>query len=98
MQDTTEVNFSGRDRSRKGLGPGGDGKSLGFFIHAAVAVDADSETLLGVLNVQISDSPAGGKGKRRQTTAVEEKETMRWIKAMKAVHLRLLADQPKPCR
>jgi hypothetical protein len=25
IQDTTEVNFSGRDRSRTGLGPGGDG-------------------------------------------------------------------------
>jgi hypothetical protein len=48
IQDTTEVNFSGRNRSRRGLGRGGDGKSPGFFIHAAVAVDADSEQLLGV--------------------------------------------------
>jgi len=95
VQDTTEVNFSGRDRSRRGLGPGGDGKSLGFFIHATVAVDADSETLLGVLDTQIWTRPQEDTGKRRQTTAVEEKETMRWIRAMKAAHLRLLQSAAK---
>ena len=46
-QDTTEINFSGRDRGRKGLGPAGDGKSLGFFCHAAVAVDV-AEVALAV--------------------------------------------------
>jgi hypothetical protein len=97
IQDTTEVNFSGRDRSRKGLGPGADGKSLGFFIHAAVAVDADSETLLGVLDAQIwTRTPAEEDARqRRQMLAVEEKETMRWIKAMKAAHLRLLRSAAK---
>jgi hypothetical protein len=29
-QDTTEINFSGRSAARRGLGPGGDGKSPGF--------------------------------------------------------------------
>jgi DDE family transposase len=90
LQDTTEVNFSGRDRSRKGLGPGGDGKAKGFFIHATVAVDADSEQLVGVLDAQIWTRPAEGKRKARQRLAVEEKETMRWITAMKQAHLRLL--------
>lgn len=67
VQDTTEVNFSGRDRRRKGLGPAGDGKSLGFFIHATVAVDADSEQLLGVLDAQIWTRPQGASanGARR---------------------------------
>ena len=95
IQDTTEVNFSGRDRGRKGLGPAGDGKSLGFFIHATVAVDADSETLLGVLDAQLWTRPQENTGKRRQTAAVEEKETMRWIKAMKVAHLRLVRSAAK---
>ena len=90
IQDTTEINFSGRDRSRKGLGPGADGKSKGFFIHATVAVDADSERLVGVLDPQIWTRPSGGKRKRRQACTVEEKETMRWITAMKCAHLRLV--------
>jgi hypothetical protein len=36
-QDTTEINFSGRDNGRRGLGLGGDGRSLGFFVHPLVA-------------------------------------------------------------
>jgi hypothetical protein len=94
IQDTTEVNFSGRDRSRKGLGPGGDGKSLGFFIHAAVAVDADSEQIVGVLDAQIWTRTTARR-KRRQVLAVEEKESMRWIMAMKRAHLRLLRAAAK---
>src|SRR5262245_15627603 len=35
-QDTTEVNFAGREAGRWDLGPGGDGQSAGFLIHAAV--------------------------------------------------------------
>lgn len=95
IQDTTEVNFSGRDRSRRGLGPGGDGKSLGFFIHAAVAVDADSEQLLGLLDAQIWTRTPEEPRKRRQMCTVEEKETMRWIRAMKTAHLRLLRAAAK---
>ncbi len=82
IQDTTEVNFSGRDRSRKGLGRGGDGKSLGFFIHAVVAVDADSEDLVGVVGAHVWTRPSGPR-KRRQTQPVEAKETVRWINGMK---------------
>lgn len=47
-QDTTEINFSGRDRGRKGLGPAGNGKALGFFVHPLIAVDIDTEALLGL--------------------------------------------------
>ena len=31
-QDTTEINFAGREERRRGLGPAGDGVSAGFFI------------------------------------------------------------------
>ena len=40
-QDTTEINFSGCDKGRRGLGLAGDGTSLGFFIHPLVAIDAE---------------------------------------------------------
>ena len=90
IQDTTEVNFSGRDRSRTGLGPGAAGTAKGLFIHATVAVDQDSEQIVGVLDAQIWTRPPAGRRKRRQACTVEEKETMRWITAMKCAHLRLL--------
>src|ERR671932_2115011 len=47
VQDTTEINVTGRDRARRGLGPNGNG-SVGFFIHPVLAVDAGTEALLGV--------------------------------------------------
>jgi hypothetical protein len=88
VQDTTEVNFSGRDRSRKGLGPGGDGHSLGFFMHAVVAVDAHSEDLVGIVDAHIWTRTPGAR-KWRQTLPVEAKETMRWIDGMRSASARL---------
>ena len=88
VQDTTEVNFSGRDRSRTGLGPAGDGKSLGFFMHAVVAVDADAEDLLGVVDARIWTRTSGPR-RWRQQRSVEDKETMRWIDGMTSAAARL---------
>ena len=36
MQDITEIDFAGRDRRRRILGPAGDGVSKGFFIQDRV--------------------------------------------------------------
>ena len=47
----------------------GDGKSLGFFCHGMVAIDADDEAVLGVVDAQIWTRP------------IEEKELIRWINA-----------------
>src|SRR5882724_5474398 len=33
VQDTTEINFAGRDKKRRGFGPAGNGTTPGFFIH-----------------------------------------------------------------
>jgi len=79
-QDTTEINFSGRDRGRKGLGAAGDGKALGFFCHAMVAVDVDEEALLGVVHARIWTRPAKRAAARR-SRAIEDKESIRWIEA-----------------
>lgn len=87
-QDTTEINFSGRDRGRKGLGPAGDGKSRGFFCHAAVAVDVEDEALLGLVHAHIwtrRSKPA----KQHRSRPIEEKESMRWIETTAAVANRL---------
>jgi len=77
-QDTTEVNFKDRDRARKGLGPAGDGQTSGFFCHAMVAIDAEDETLLGVVHARIwtrSSEPVTA----RRNRPIEQKESMRWI-------------------
>ncbi len=88
-QDTTEVNFSGRDRGRRDLGPAGDGKSLGFFCHGMVAIDADDEAVLGVVDAQIWTRPDEGVPSLR-SQPIEAKESIRWINAS-AVAADLLA-------
>jgi hypothetical protein len=82
-QDTTEINFSGRDRSRRGLGPAGDGETPGFFCHTMVAVDAEDEALLGVVHAQIWTRSAKRATARRSRT-IEDKESIRWIEATAA--------------
>jgi len=76
-QDTTEINFSGRGAARRGLGPGGDGKSPGFFIHPNVVIDADEEAMLGLAGCQIWTRAQGKVGARRKRAA-EAKESIRW--------------------
>lgn len=79
-QDTTEINFSGADRSRPGLGLAGDGKSLGFFIHPVVAIDAQDGSVLGLAGARIwtrSLTKVGNNQKR----PIEDKESLRWIEA-----------------
>jgi hypothetical protein len=84
-QDTTEVNFSGRDWARIGLGPAGDGKALGFFCHGMVAIDADDEALLGVVHAKIW-TRSDKKLAARRSRAIEEKESIRWIEATQAAN------------
>jgi hypothetical protein len=76
-QDTTEINFSGRGASRRGLGAGGDGRSPGFFIHPNVVIDADEEAMLGLAGCQIWTREAGKVGDRHKRAA-EDKESIRW--------------------
>ena len=82
-QDTTEINFSGRHGGRDDLGPAGDGKTPGFYCHAMVAVDADAETLLGVLHARIWTRPKERAAARR-SRKIEDKESYRWIEATAA--------------
>jgi hypothetical protein len=82
-QDTTEVNFPGRQG--RGLGPAGNrdarhAPAPGFFIHATVAVDADEDTVLGLVAAEIWTRGAAPPADRR-TRVVEDKESQRWLRA-----------------
>jgi len=79
-QDTTEINFSGADHDRRGLGLAGDGQSLGFFIHPLVAIDAEDEAVLGIAGARIW-ARGMEKVKARQKRQLKDKESERWIEA-----------------
>lgn len=77
-QDTTEINFSGREARRKGLGPAGNGAAPGFFMHPVIAVDADSEAVLGIAGARIwtrEETPTP----QHQGRCLEDKESLRWL-------------------
>jgi hypothetical protein len=78
IQDTSEINFSGRDKKRRGFGPGGDGKTPGFFIHPVVALDVESEAVVGLVDAEIWTRSEGRVAARRQR-ALEDKESRRWL-------------------
>jgi DDE family transposase len=78
--DTTEINFKGRARRRKGLGPAGDGQSPGFFCHAMIAIDADEDALLGVVHARIWTRGSKRVAARRSRD-LEDKESHRWVEA-----------------
>jgi hypothetical protein len=88
VQDTTEINFSGRDKRRRGFGPGGDGSTPGYFIHPVIAVDLESEAVLGLVDAAIWTRPLERKQSRR-SKPLEEKESARWLTGCRAAAGRL---------
>ena len=88
VQDTSEINFAGRDRKRRGFGPAGDGKTAGFFIHPVIAIDIATEAVVGLLDAAISTrSPQ--RVTARRSRALEEKESARWLSGCAAAAERL---------
>ncbi len=92
-QDTTEVNFPGRQA--RGLGPAGNRDKCkqpapGFFIHATVAVDANEDAVLGLVDAEIWTRDSAAPTDRRQRI-LTEKESQRWLKASQTAADRLRA-------
>jgi len=76
-QDTTEINFSGREKKRRGFGPAGDGKTPGFFIHPVIAIDVETEAVIGPIDAAIWTRSQDSRAARK-TCTFEEKESVRW--------------------
>jgi hypothetical protein len=83
VQDTSEINFSGRDKKRRGFGPGGDGQTPGFFIHPVIAVDVENEAVVGLVDAAIWTRSSERAASRRHR-AIEDKESMRWLSGNQA--------------
>lgn len=83
IQDTSEINFAGRDKKRRGFGPGGDGETPGFFIHPVIALDVESEAVVGLVDAEIW-TRSGARVTSRNKRAIEDKESMRWLSGCQA--------------
>jgi hypothetical protein len=83
VQDTTEINFAGRDKKRRGFGPAGDGKTSGFFIHPVIAIDVATEAVVGLVDAAIWTRSSARVAARR-SRALEDKESARWLSGCQA--------------
>jgi hypothetical protein len=66
-----------RRANRRGLGAAGDGVSAGFFIHPLLAIDSETEAVLGLLDAQIWTRDDAIEAAPRRQRAIEDKESMR---------------------
>ena len=80
IQDTTEINHFSHLNRAKGLGPIGNPKNIGFFLHPHLVVDADEEICLGISSIHTFIRPHEKKV-RNQKELIETKESYRWIKS-----------------
>jgi hypothetical protein len=79
IQDTTELNYARHAGRVRGLGPSGNGRDPGLFVHPVLAIDADGGALLGLAGMQIWTRQGPASPDYRQQP-IEEKESYRWIK------------------
>jgi hypothetical protein len=80
IDDTTEVRFPTTAQRRRGLGPVKKGQAYGLLVHAMIGVDAASGACLGLVGGEIWTRP-GVNPTPHQQRPLEERESMRWLRA-----------------
>jgi hypothetical protein len=79
VQDTSELILGGRRAKANGYGPvGKGGGTRGLLLHAALALDADNDALLGLVDAQVWNRDKG-KVTPRRSRATADKESQRWL-------------------
>jgi hypothetical protein len=83
IQDTTELNFSRHDGSKRGFGKVGNGVDIGLFLHPVVVVAADSGGILGLAEA-ITINRTKRVTQHRRKRSVKKKESQRWLDGLVA--------------
>jgi hypothetical protein len=82
IHDTSELALGGRRARASGYGPvGKGGAARGLLLHAALALDAETGSLLGLVDARVWNR-RGGKVGCRRGRARRDKESQRWIGTM----------------
>ena len=79
IQDTSEINYQAQSGRKHGLGTVGNGTDVGLFVHPVLAVDAQTQECLGLVDAQIWRRTKSKDGNYKRL-AIEEKESYRWVK------------------
>jgi hypothetical protein len=83
--DTTDVNLSSHETA-EGLGPIGRGnKAQGFFVHTVLAIDADSQQLLGCMYQEPFVRQPAPKGETKAQRKKRVRESQVWERSIQAI-------------
>ncbi len=82
IQDTSEINYQAQSGRKHGLGKVGNGTDVGLFLHPVLAVDAQTQECLGLVDAQVWRRTKS-KAENYQRLPIEEKESYRWVKGGK---------------
>lgn len=108
VNDTTQFNFEGHhnylDRQDEHLGPIGNDKDLGFFLHPGLVLDAEQGVGLGFSYIKIWNRSYDKMDRHQRNyhqQPIEEKESYRWIECglvskknlSQAEHITIIADR-----
>ena len=101
IQDTTEVNYQHHAGRVRGLGPAGNGRDRGLFVHPVLAVSAGQGALLGLAGAQLWSRSQDGRTADYRDLPIEEKESHRWLIGAEqakqalgtAAHVTVIADR-----
>lgn len=77
IQDTTEINYQAHARRVHGLGPVGNNRDVGLFLHPLLVVDAEHGNCLGLGHVHTWLREGAVTHRRRRP--IEQKESYRWL-------------------
>ncbi|QDU36550.1 Transposase for transposon Tn5 [Maioricimonas rarisocia] len=77
LGDTTEIDFR-IQREISGLGPTGDGKGRGFFLHSSLMIDADTGEIAGLAGAELFHRKPAPKGETRRQQMNRERESEVW--------------------
>ena len=77
VQDTTELDFTGRQEA-SGLGPLNWAERVGLFDHSMVAFTPEG-LCLGVVDARIWTRRGAAQGQMRKKRPIEQKESVRWL-------------------
>jgi DDE family transposase len=79
IQDTSEINYQAQSRRKRRLGTVGNGTDVGLFVHPVLAVDAQSEECLGLVDAQVWRRTKS-KAADYKKLPIEQKESYRWLR------------------
>jgi len=83
IQDTTELNFSGHERSKRGFGTVGNGIDIGLFLHPVIVADANRGGMIGLVAAMVLNRTRQPATHRRERP-IAEKESRRWLDGLAA--------------